>query len=744
MVAKYGTRLLLATSLFLYACVGYGQASLIQDIPLVRSGDTLRCGWAGGLNAPQFGTIDLDNDGKKDLAVFDRDDNRLLTFRNEGTISSPDYRFDPSYIPYFPDTIDGWMALVDYNDDGYEDLFCGTGNSRVLLYKNTTGTSGSLGFVPVALPLNTDYGNTGAYTPTFSGKSDYPALLDVDKDGDVDLLTFSNFSAYVEFHENITVDSGYTADMIRFKMGSNCWGHFYEDNVTNGAYIDQAPCYPGEKTNGTDSLPVGGRHAGSTLLGLDLDGNTLNDLLVGDISFNDLYALYNNGSLAVAHIDSQMRMFPAYDVPVNLNLFPACFYFDANGDGVKDLICVPNDISTAKFYDQVWWYKNTNTNASPVFDFQDSTWLVQDMADFSTSSAVALFDHNGDGRLDLLVGNGYWENSPVKRGARVALWENTGTVTAPVFTQVNTDLTGYSGIPLLDSAFNVVPASGDLDNDGDPDLLIGLTDGTLVYSENTAGFGFPAVYATPIQNYAGIDAGSTAAPTLYDLDGDLDLDLFIGTSNGQISYYQNTGTISSPSFTLVDAQFGKIKVKDDDGLSFNVYVKPFFYDYDHDTAPELLVGNKKGNVEIYDLVTAVPGDSFWYSGALAAGLDIGAQSAITGARLKGGSTDYFILGTLRGGLMLTSSFFTALDDSFQTSATIKIFPNPGNGTFTVQSDGITPLRVITIRNSLGMVVAKPDATGSNVTLDMQSLPFGIYFVETEQFGFHHLLKYVKY
>src|SRR5687768_10645097 len=56
-----------------------------NDIPVTIGGNALQAAWTGGLNAPQLSEIDLDNDGTRDLVVFDRVGPRLLTFRNNGS-----------------------------------------------------------------------------------------------------------------------------------------------------------------------------------------------------------------------------------------------------------------------------------------------------------------------------------------------------------------------------------------------------------------------------------------------------------------------------------------------------------------------------------------------------------------------------------------------------------------------------------------------------------------------------------
>ena len=98
------------------------------------------------------------------------------------------------------------------------------------------------------------------------------------------------------------------------------------------------------------------------------------------------------------------------------------------------------------------------------------------------------------------------------------------------------------------------PAFVDLDGDGDLDLVAGGTDGTLRYFENTGTASVPGYVerfdaANP---FDAIDVGSQSTPSFADLDGDGDLDLAVGAADGTLSYFENTGTTAAPVLRPAD------------------------------------------------------------------------------------------------------------------------------------------------------------------------------------------------
>jgi len=158
-------------------------------------------------------------------------------------------------------------------------------------------------------------------------------------------------------------------------------------------------------------------------------------------------------------------------------------------------------------------------------------------------SAPAFADIDDDGDLDFFLG-GF--------GGFTRFQENTGTANAPAFASFVSNPFGLTSI----GAENI-PTFADIDGDGDLDALMGEAAGDVWLFENTGTASAPA-FDPPVTNPFGLaDVGGFSGPAFGDLDADGDLDALVGNSAGDLTYFQNLGTTTAPSFgTAVVNPFG--------------------------------------------------------------------------------------------------------------------------------------------------------------------------------------------
>lgn len=194
-------------------------------------------------------------------------------------------------------------------------------------------------------------------------------------------------------------------------------------------------------------------------------------------------------------------------------------------------------------------------------------------------NAPAFGDLDGDGDLDAVLGT--W------RPAVDVLW-NRGTRAEPVLEP------GEAPLLTLTRGANAVPTLGDLDADGDLDLMIGEASGTLNYYRNDGTPSDPS-FTLVSDEYLEIDVGRRASPRLVDIDGDGDLDLVVGSEDAGIALYRNDGDAGRPDFRAADGMFpGEL----------HKISAPTLGDLDGDGVLELLVGGAGGGLQYYQNVGA--------------------------------------------------------------------------------------------------------------------------------------------
>jgi hypothetical protein len=132
----------------------------------------------------------------------------------------------------------------------------------------------------------------------------------------------------------------------------------------------------------------------------------------------------------------------------------------------------------------------------------------------------------------------------------------------------------------------------DIDGDGDLDLFVGEASGELNFYRNQGSSVRPE-FVLVSDSYEDIDVGRRSVPRFVDLDRDGDQDLTLGSESEGILVFRNDGTATQPVFTPV----GELPV---DAPPFAV---PAFVDIDADGDLELFVGGNGGGILYFESVT---------------------------------------------------------------------------------------------------------------------------------------------
>ncbi len=77
-------------------------------------------------------------------------------------------------------------------------------------------------------PYLTSFQGAG-YVNILATNADYPAIIDIDDDGDLDLLSFWSLGTFIELHTNRSMEKKYGhADSLDFERTDFCWGRIAE------------------------------------------------------------------------------------------------------------------------------------------------------------------------------------------------------------------------------------------------------------------------------------------------------------------------------------------------------------------------------------------------------------------------------------------------------------------------------------------------------------------------------------
>ncbi|MBI3512186.1 MAG: T9SS type A sorting domain-containing protein [Bacteroidetes bacterium] len=675
--------------------------------------------WAGGMNSCQYSNIDLNQDGIMDLFIFDRQGNKITTYVSNGTPDSVDYVFAPQYISAFPRMHD-WAILRDYNCDGKMDIF--TSNlSKIELYKNVSTVAGGLAFQLVTTGIKTDItpNSTDSMAPLNVSWIDVPAIRDIDGDGDLDVLTYGVGGTQVEFHHNMSKELYGVCDSVNsYTLETLCWGEFYESQLDATITLNVSCSNPPAHNDASHDVHL---HNGSCLECINTDGDNDQDVIIGDLANPNINYIRNAGTNTFAHCDYVDPLYPSYDTTMYLNIFGCGYHLDVDNDGKNDVVFSPNGFTGVENYHSSWLYHNTGRNDSVRLHFIENNFIQGHMIDVGEGSYPRLFDFDHDGDLDLFIGNrGYYDISGFFP-TMISLYKNTGTNAAPVFDLITKD---FAHITQQDTfAQGAIPTFGDIDGDGDQDMIVGDVNGFLNLYRKDPGNDSNFVLTT--QHIQNIDVGSYAIPQLVDVDRDGLLDLLVGEQSGNVNYYRNTGTNAVPFFTLITPLFGNVIVTQ---AGFTTgYSAPWLYDDNGNYI--LFCGSERGFLYRFDNVDGNLAGNFTLTDSLYVSSYEGGRIVPCVADLNNDSLFDVVIGNYAGGVSL---FYGDNNVGIAEHPPLNIFfsayPNPANETLTIETADLPSQdEFITLTDISGKIVLSQKILLQKTMLGISSLADGMYF-----------------
>jgi hypothetical protein len=386
--------------------------------------------------------FDYDNDGYPDIFFTNGADitslkktsskywNRLFHNNGDGTFTDVTEKAGLAGTGY-----DTGVAVGDYDNDGYEDLFVAGVHRNTLYHNNGDGTFTDVTVKAGLAQLDREYG------PLWSEGA---AWLDVNKDGLLDLFVVN----YLRWDVNKEPDCRYEG------RPEYCHPKFYKElpnqlflNKGNGTFEDIS------QRSGIRSHLGKGMAAGVA----DYDDDGLPDIFIAnDKLFNFLF--HNKGSSRFEEVAFETGV----ALPEHGNLISGMGvdFRDLNNDGKPDIVVVALDSETFPVYEN-----NGKGGFNEITGRSGMTLLSNPMSGYSPNIA----DLDNDGWKDIFVSRGDVQ-SPAMAGHRVI--DQPNTVFRNLLGRHWEALTAEAGFDTQPPRRHRGSAYGDFNHDGKLDLVV--------------------------------------------------------------------------------------------------------------------------------------------------------------------------------------------------------------------------------------------------------------------------------
>ncbi len=514
-----------------------------------------------GIHGTGASVGDLDHDGDLDLAVCDRQSNRVMLFENSGAglFDSAPVQLDVSSVRD--------VVLSDFSLDGWLDVIT-TGEFAATKMWLNDGTTQSLGF-----------GSASSITYSFPREGDKIYSWDANHDGAVDFITTSQaIDGDTWIHLNDGEGSFGDVHRVFGVAVVACYGDLdgdgHGDLILGSRYFNSLRLYPGHdlpfSTNPFWNLPSQTFEASATSMAIaDLDGDGDPDLVLGnrDLSFggpggcqivsDSLSGVFGRLKLRAAEST------PGGDVS-DIHLA------DMDGDADLDLVSIGAT--------PLQW-----NDGYGAFSAGNQTYGLD------AASDIAVGDLDQDGDLDMAIAwdsstalaqgvsflaNDYGDFSPLGSGlqlvgvSRLELADLNGDSYLDLYCISESNVTeqlyvndGSGSFTLL---VDIVQAESpqqlvfaDMDRDGDLDMVRTNSSGSLAVLFNDGLGTFTSVYLTSM-------SASALCVADVDMDGDPDVVVCDGSSQ-RVLFNQGSGLAFSNGTPFGSSFVNGIVARDMDG-----------------------------------------------------------------------------------------------------------------------------------------------------------------------------------